>query len=145
MSGATEKAVHRKTERLKRKQKNSNFLFCLLSCEPHKVQTTAEFKVSFECWLYQWRKLSVVSWASGVFWGHTVDYASYSISALYFPSGYWWGLNNLTGQEREGYRESSWLSSFKNKMQGEESVSKPNWQGKITYSWRLRELLSPHV
>jgi len=94
------KMCKQETQRLKKKQKNSDFLFCLLSCESHKVQTTAEFKMYFENWLYQWRKLSFGSWASGGFWGRIADYASYPISALYVPSGYRWGLNNLTGQER---------------------------------------------
>lgn len=125
MSGATEKAVQRKTERLKRKQKNSNFCFVYspVNHTRSKLLQNSRCLLNVGCIS---EENCVVSWASGVFWGHIVDYASYSISALYFPSGYWWGLNNLTEQEREGYRESSWLSSFKNKMQGEESVSKPN-------------------
>lgn len=123
MSGATVQRGNRETEK---ETEEFRFSVCSLSCQPH--QTAAGSKVHSESWPYQRRKLGFASWTSGLFWGHTVGSGT---PLSQFPIS----LPTTGGRclGRKGRcREPSQLPSSRNRMQGKESVSKPNWQGKIT-------------
>lgn len=83
--GTSRKSMQRNKKRMKKAQKYSDLLFCLLSREPHKLQTIAGFTMSSESWFNKWRTLDFVSHLPRVLWQHSADYAVLPCVSSAFP------------------------------------------------------------